>query len=174
MTTTAPTAPIPASAPAPTTNGRVVALAHYASRALLERALTRHGATFQQNVTLQFLATAGESMGHDELVGSVTGSLKVDESVARGVIEDLTASKLLEKDPADASRIRLTDAGRKLHDTTSAEAAQIAARLYTGIPAEDLAIAGQVLTRVTERANAELGGSLRLDPGRDCAQMGPA
>ncbi|MEV6757525.1 MarR family transcriptional regulator [Streptomyces sp. NPDC051214] len=153
MTTTAP---IPAPAPAPTTNGRVVALAHYASRALLERALTRHGATFQQNVTLQVLVTAGKSMGHDDLVDGVTDSLKVDASVVRDVIEELTATKLLEQDPADASRIRLTDAGRKLHATTSAEAAQIAARLYAGIPAEDLATAGRVLTLVTERANTEL------------------
>ncbi|MEV0523198.1 MarR family winged helix-turn-helix transcriptional regulator [Streptomyces sp. NPDC050439] len=155
-TTTATTAPIPASAPAPTANGRVVALAHYASRALLERVLTRNGTTFPQNVTLQVLATAGEPMSQDELVGNVTGSLKVDDSVVHGVIEELTSTELLEKDPADASRIRLTGAGRELHATTSAEAAQIAARLYTGIPAEDLAVAGRVLTLVTERANAEL------------------
>ncbi|MGW7069128.1 MarR family winged helix-turn-helix transcriptional regulator [Streptomyces sp. NPDC054855] len=160
MTTTAPTtSPIPAATAAPTANGRVVALAHYASRALLEGVLTRHGATFQQNVTLRSLVTGGGSMGHEELVGDVTGSLKVDESVVRGVIEELTAKKLLEADPADASPVRLTDAGRELHDNTGAEAAEITARLYAGIPAEDLAIAGRVLTLVTERANAELAGA---------------
>ncbi|MDH6139544.1 hypothetical protein P3T35_001544 [Kitasatospora sp. GP30] len=42
MTTTAPT----------TVNGRVIALAHNAARALLEGVLTRHGATFHQSVTL--------------------------------------------------------------------------------------------------------------------------
>ncbi|MGW0904141.1 MarR family winged helix-turn-helix transcriptional regulator [Streptomyces sp. NPDC002853] len=158
MTTTAP---IPASTPAPTTNGRVVALAHYASRALLEGVLTRHGATFEQSVTLRALVSGGGSMGTDALVGDVIGSLKVDASVVCGVIDDLTATRLLEKDPADASRIRLTDAGRELHDNTGAEAAEITARLYAGIPAEDLATAGSVLTLVTERANAELAVTSR-------------
>lgn len=160
MTTTAPTAtPTTAPAPAPTTNGRVIALAHYASRALLEGVLTRHGATFHQSVTLRALVLGGESMGHDELVGDVTGSLKVDESVVRGVIEDLTAAKLLEQDPADAARILLTDAGRELYGRTGAEAAEITARLYADIPSEDLAIAGRVLALITERANAELAGA---------------
>ncbi|MGW6027492.1 MarR family winged helix-turn-helix transcriptional regulator [Streptomyces sp. NPDC055099] len=159
MTTTAPipaSTPAPTPAPAPTTNGRVVALAHYASRALLEGVLARHGATFEQSVTLRALVSAGESMDREELVGAVTGLLKVDGSVVCGVIEDLTAMKLLQKDPTDVSRVRLTAAGRELHDNTGTEAAEITARLYAGIPAEDLATAGRVLTLVTERANAEL------------------
>lgn len=42
---------------------------------------------------------------------------------------------------------------------TSAESAGISARLCAGIPAEDLATAGRILTLVTERANAELAGA---------------
>ncbi len=100
-------------------------------------------------------------IGRGELVGDVTGSLKIDESVVRDVIEELTATKLLEEDPAEASRfrVRLTDAGRELCESTAAETAEISARLYAGIPVEDLAIAGRVLTLVTERANAELAGA---------------
>ncbi|KAK1180813.1 MarR family transcriptional regulator [Streptomyces sp. NBS 14/10] len=141
---------------APTVNGRAIALAHYAGRALVEGVLARHGATFHQSVTLVAVVLAGESIGRDELVGDVTGSLKTDESVVRGVIEELTAAKLLEADPAEVSRVRLTDAGRELYESTSAETAEISARLYAGIPAEDLAVAGRVLALVTERANAEL------------------
>ncbi|GAA3148648.1 winged helix DNA-binding protein [Streptomyces echinatus] len=141
---------------APHVNGRVVALAHYASRALLEDALTRHGATFNQSVTLRVVAVAGGAVGRDALVADVIGSLKTDESVVHGVIAELTAAKLLEEDPAEASGIRLTDAGRALYESTATESAEIAARLYADIPAEDLAIAGRVLTLVTERANAEL------------------
>ncbi|WP_073949739.1 MarR family transcriptional regulator [Streptomyces kebangsaanensis] len=144
---------------APTVNGRVIALAHYAGRALLEGVLARHGATFHQSVTLRAVVVAGESIGWDELVGDVTGSLKTDESVVRGVVEELTATKLLEEDPVDASRMRLTDAGRELHESTTAETAEISARLYAGIPAEDLAVAGRVLALITERANAELAGA---------------
>ncbi|MFI2373321.1 MarR family transcriptional regulator [Streptomyces sp. NPDC018833] len=137
-------------------NGRVIALAHHAGRALLEGVLARHGATFHQSVTLRAVVVAGESITCDELVGDVTGSLKTEESVVRGAIEELTAAKLLEEDPSEASRTRLTDAGRELYESTAAETAEISARLYAGIPAEDLAIAGRVLALVTDRANAEL------------------
>ncbi|MFF0428834.1 MarR family transcriptional regulator [Streptomyces sp. NPDC004520] len=144
---------------APTTNGRVIALAHYAARALLEGVLARHSATFEQSVTLRAVVAAGGSVDRDRLVADVIGSLKTDESAVRGVIDGLTAAKLLEQDPAQASRLRLTGAGRELYDSTTAETAEISARLYAGIPAEDLAVAGRVLTLVTERANAELAGA---------------
>ncbi|MFD3530062.1 MarR family winged helix-turn-helix transcriptional regulator [Streptomyces sp. NPDC058664] len=160
MTTTASTtATTTASTAAPTTNGRVIALAHYAARALLEGVLTRHGATFEQSVTLQAVVRAGGSAGRDELVADVTGSLKNDPSAVHGVIEGLTAAGLLEADPAETSRLRLTDAGRELHESAGAESALTSARLYAGIPAEDLAVAGRVLTLITERANAELAGA---------------
>lgn len=154
MTTTATTATT-----APSANGRVVALAFFAARAVLEGALTRHGITYQQSVTLRALVAAGGSIGRDELVADVNASLKTDDSVVLGVIDELTAKKLLEEDPTETSRLRFTDAGRKVDATTSAESAEIAARLYADIPAEDLATAGRVLTLVTERANAELTGA---------------
>ncbi|MEU7072106.1 MarR family transcriptional regulator [Streptomyces narbonensis] len=157
-TPTTPTATTPA-APAPSANGRVVALAFFAARAVLEGVLTRHGVTYHQSVTLRAVVAAGGSMGRDELVVEVNGSLKTDESVVRGVIEELTAAKVLEEDPSDTSRLRLTDAGRELDTVTSAESAEISARLYADIPAEDLATAGRVLALVTERANAELAGA---------------
>ncbi|MEE1816385.1 MarR family transcriptional regulator [Streptomyces sp. SP18ES09] len=141
---------------APTTNGRVIALAHYSARALLEGVLTRHGATFEQSVVLRAAVTAGDSVGRDALVSDVIGSLKADESAVRGVIDGLTATGLLERLPADASRLRVTETGRDLYDTTTAETAEFSSRLYADIPAEDLAVAGRVLTLLTERANAEL------------------
>ncbi|MET7757212.1 MarR family transcriptional regulator [Streptomyces sp. NPDC005389] len=145
MTTTAPRA-----------NGRVLALAHHAARARLEGVLTRHGITFHQSVTLRAVVTAGESVGRDELVGDVVGSLKTDASVVSGVIEELTAAELLEADPAEPARIRLTDAGRESYEVTAAESAEVSARLYAGITDEELEVTGRVLTLITERANAEL------------------
>ncbi|MGW5970303.1 MarR family transcriptional regulator [Streptomyces sp. NPDC055186] len=144
---------------APPLDGRVIALAHYAGRALLEGVLARHDATFHQSVTLRAVMVADESIGWDALVRDVSGSLKTDESVVRGAVEELTASKLLEEDPAEASRVRLTDAGRELYERTAAETAEISARLYAGVPAEDLAVAGRVLALITERANIELAGA---------------
>ncbi|KUN79493.1 hypothetical protein AQJ66_28625 [Streptomyces bungoensis] len=144
---------------APGLNGRVIALAHYAARALLEGVLTRRGTTFHQNVTLRAVVAAGGALGRDELVADVTGSLKVDESAVRGTLGELTAARLLEQDPAQPSRVRLTDAGRELYEGAAAETAGISARLYAGIPAEDLAVAGRVLELITQRANAELAAA---------------
>ncbi|MFI9562665.1 MarR family transcriptional regulator [Streptomyces rishiriensis] len=143
---------------APKVDGRVIALAHYAGRTLLEGVLTRHGLTFHQSVVLRAAVLAGESTGRDELVADVTGSLKADASLVRDVVEELAAARLLEEDPAQASRIRPTDAGRRLYRSTTAETAEISARLYAGVPAGELAVAGRVLALVTERANAELAG----------------
>jgi hypothetical protein len=70
-------------------------------------------------------------------------------------LRETTAAALLEADPQRPEALRLTDAGRELHERTSAEIAPVSARLYAGIPAEDLAVAGRVLALITERADAE-------------------
>ncbi|MDI9829744.1 MarR family transcriptional regulator [Streptomyces sp. KAU_LT] len=138
----------------PRLDPRVIALAHYASRALLERVLARHGATFQQSVTLRVAALADGPVERDELVGQVTGSLKCAPEEARSVVEELAGAGLLA--PDGPSAVRITDAGRELFTTTSAETAPVSARIYADLPEEDLAVAGRVLTLITERANREL------------------
>ncbi|MGW2516865.1 MarR family winged helix-turn-helix transcriptional regulator [Streptomyces sp. NPDC001617] len=142
MTTTAPLA-----------NARVLGLAHYAARAVLESVLARHGATFPQNITLRLVAVAEAPVEREELVAQVVGSLKVDAADAQEVVEELVAKGLL---AAEESRLRITDAGREFYAEVSAESAEFSARVWGGIPEEDLAAAGRVLTLVTERANAEL------------------
>lgn len=149
---------------APTVNGRTIALAHYAARALLEGVLARHGATFHQSVTLRAVVLAGGAIGREQLVADVDGSLKAGEAVVRGVVEELMSAALLEEDPDRPSRLRLADAGRELYESTTAETAGISARLYAGIPAEDLAVGGRVLALVTERANTELARSRQDSP----------
>lgn len=142
------------TAATPLLNPRVIALAHYASRALLENVLTRHGATFQQSVTLRLVAVADEPVEREQLVDGVVSALKIDAAEAHSVVDELITAGLLT--PQESSRVRITDAGRELYDRTSAATAPITARIYAGIPAEDLAAAGRVLTLITERANAEL------------------
>jgi DNA-binding MarR family transcriptional regulator len=138
----------------PLLDPRVIALAHYAGRALLENVLARHGATFQQSVTLRVAAIAEGPVERDGIVGAVVGALKIDAAEARSVIDGLIAAGLLA--PEGPSLVRITDAGRELHDRTSAETAPISARVYAGIPTEDLAVAGRVLSLITERADGEL------------------
>lgn len=138
----------------PLLDPRVIALAHYAGRALLENVLARHGATFQQSVTLRLAAVAEGPVERDAVVGGVAGALKIDAAEAHSVVDGLITADLLA--PEGPSLVRITAAGRELYDRTSAETAPVTARIYAGIPAEDLAVAGRVLHLITERADGEL------------------
>ncbi|MFC9502882.1 MarR family transcriptional regulator [Streptomyces sp. NPDC057002] len=107
-----------------------------------------------QSVTLRLAAVADGPVRREQLVDGVTGALKIDATEVHGVIDELTAARLLT--PDEASGMRITDAGRELYDRTSGETAPITGRIYDGIPAEDLAVAGRVLSLITERADSEL------------------
>ncbi|MYS93620.1 MULTISPECIES: MarR family winged helix-turn-helix transcriptional regulator [Streptomyces] len=138
----------------PPLDPRVIALAHYAGRAVLENVLARHGVTFQQSVTLRLAAVADGPVGREQLVDGVVGALKNDPAEAHSAIDELIAARLLA--PAEGPDVRITDAGRELYARTAGETAPFSARIYAGIPEEDLAVAGRVLSLITERANAEL------------------
>ncbi|MFJ8314183.1 MULTISPECIES: MarR family transcriptional regulator [unclassified Streptomyces] len=142
MTTTAPAA-----------NARALGLAHYAARSVLEHVLAQHGITFQQQVALRAALTADAPQTPDDLVTQVQVSLKADPTDIRATLDELLAKQLL---ITDGAHLRPTDTGRELIAAVGAETAPVTARIWGGIPAEDLAAASRVLTLVTERANAEL------------------
>ncbi|MFI1100573.1 MarR family transcriptional regulator [Streptomyces melanogenes] len=142
-----------ASTAAPVADPRVLALAHYAARGVLERVLARHGITFQQQIALRAAVTADTPPTPDDLVVQVQGSLKADPADIRTTLDELLAKHLL---VADGAHLRPTDAGRELISIAAAEAAPFTARIWSGMDPEDLAATGRVLTLVTERANAEL------------------
>ncbi|GHK01665.1 hypothetical protein SY2F82_34620 [Streptomyces sp. Y2F8-2] len=142
MTTTAPVA-----------DARALGLAHYAARGVLEHVLARHGITFQQQIILRAAITADAPQTPGDLVTQVRGSLKADAADIRATLDELLTKQLLVEDGA---HVHPTDAGRELTAAVGAETAPISARIWGGIPAEDLAAAGRVLALVTERANAEL------------------
>ncbi|WP_371798603.1 MarR family transcriptional regulator [Streptomyces sp. NBC_01707] len=146
MTTTASTT-------APIADARALGLAHYAARGVLEHVLARHGATFQQQIALRAAVTADAPRTPNDLVTEVRGSLKADPSDIRATLDELLAKQLL---VADGAHLRPTDAGRELIAAVGAEAAPITARIWGGIPDEDLTAAGRVLALVAARANAEL------------------
>ncbi|MGY1495927.1 MarR family transcriptional regulator [Streptomyces sp. QTS52] len=139
---------------APALDPRVIALAHYAGRAVLENVLARHGATFQQSVTLRLVAVTDGPVDREWLVGEVVDALKTDEAAVHAIVAELVESRLLTAE--STASLTITDAGRELYRTTSTETAPISARIYAGIPADDLATAGRVLSVINERANAEL------------------
>ncbi|MFD5448144.1 MarR family transcriptional regulator [Streptomyces sp. NPDC127100] len=134
-------------------DARSLALAHYAARGVLEHVLARHGITFQQQITLRAALTADAPRTPDDLVAGVRDSLKADPAAIRATLDELLAKQLL---VADGTHLLPTDAGRELTAAVGAETAPVSARIWGGIPAEDLAAAGRVLALVKERADAEL------------------
>ncbi|MFJ4690451.1 MarR family transcriptional regulator [Streptomyces sp. NPDC088766] len=141
------------TATAPPFDSRVIGLAHYAARAVLERVLSRHDATFPQQITLRSVVVADQPLAREALVALVAASLKADRAEVHAVVDQLLAKGLVS---ADGGTVRATDAGRALYETVSAESGAVSARIHAGIPAEDRAVAGRVLALITERADAEL------------------
>ncbi|MFJ1702982.1 hypothetical protein [Kitasatospora sp. NPDC088346] len=88
----------------------------------------------------------------------MTATLKIDAAAALAVLAELTTAGLLAEPSGEGGRLGLTDAGRARHEAIRAAVGELTARLYGGLPAEDLAAAARVLTAVTARADAELAG----------------
>jgi DNA-binding MarR family transcriptional regulator len=147
--------------PAPTTlNPQIIGQAENALRAILNRALARTGGgTYQQWVALNLVAVSGGAIDRDQLTGRLAGALKIDDAAARAVIAELTAEGLLEDLPDRGSRIGLTDPGQARYRQVRSDLGQTTARVFGGLPADDLGTAGRVLSVITDRANAELAAT---------------
>ncbi|CAM5732444.1 MarR family transcriptional regulator [Streptomyces fumanus] len=115
--------------------------------------LDRHGLAFLHSVTLRPVAVAGAPVAREALVADVCHSLKTDAAEVEGGVGELIAKGLVTEDGSGA--VRMTGPGRELYDRITAETGEVSARLYAGVPAADLAVAGRVLALVTERADAE-------------------
>ncbi|MEU5781661.1 MarR family winged helix-turn-helix transcriptional regulator [Micromonospora lupini] len=138
----------------PTLNGQAIGQAHYATRALLERAVAPLGVSFGQVLALNVLTAGPVEPAH--LVRRITSTLKVDEPAVHEVIASLVDADLAHLDEAS---VRLTDAGRATQARIADAVAGIATRLYGDIPADEASAAARVLTLITQRANAELAAT---------------
>jgi hypothetical protein len=85
----------------------------------------------------------------------VTDALKATDAEAGSLIGGLAAAKLLDA-PAGAKVVTVTDQGNQLYTRIRAAVNDIVARMWGDLPAEDLQITGRTLSRILERANAEL------------------
>ena len=138
-------------------NSQIIGRAHYAARALLDRELSRTGTTFHQSMALNAAAAEGGTAETDRIVELLTSTLKIDGTTARDTVAELLATELfepLEPLPGQRPRVALTETGRAEQSRLAAVAAEFGPRVYGGIPAEDLAVAGRVLTEVIARANS--------------------
>jgi DNA-binding MarR family transcriptional regulator len=138
----------------PTVNGQVVALAHYAAKAVLEQALAPAGLSYLQSLALNFTAAQGGSTTRASIAERLQDGLKIDEAAALAPVTELLEAGLLEA--VDGTVVRLTEPGRARQDETSRYGAAIGARVYAGFTPDELATAGRVLAIATARANAEL------------------
>jgi hypothetical protein len=137
-----------------TLNGQIIGQAERATRTLLERRLRGTGLAFEEWVALNRVhAGAGDRRA---LLAGLVGGLKIGDDAARAAIDGVIGAGLA---AADGDRLRLTAVGQERFDAVTREIAAITTRLYGDVPADDLAVAGRVLTLVTERANAELAGT---------------
>jgi hypothetical protein len=126
-------------------NGQIIGQAERTTRAVLDRLLARTGTGFDQWVALSLAATTG--------VTGVTGladALRIDPVAAEEIIGGLRDAGLLTSSGA------LTPAGQERHDQIRAGITGITERLYGDLPADELAVAGRILTTITDRARAEL------------------
>jgi len=141
----------------PTLTGIDIGQASRATRAVLERLLAETGTEFNGWVTLNILSDQGSTLAENDLVGRVVQGLRVDDTVVRDVLVVLLDQGLVGRTTlASGPRISLTSAGTDRVARIKRGIAQITERLYSGLPADELAIAHRMLAAVTARANAEL------------------
>jgi hypothetical protein len=143
----------------PTFAPRVIGETEKALNAILRRQLAGTGLTEPQWITLTMTVAGGGTADRDQLVARLAGVLKVSDEQAHALIAELAAAQLLQAPGDEGSPIEVTDAGRRLHGRIRTAVTEITGRMWSDLPAEDLAVASRVLSTVLERANAELAGA---------------
>jgi DNA-binding MarR family transcriptional regulator len=143
----------------PTFSPAVLGQTEKALNAILDRQLAGTDLTERHWITLTLTVVSGGTVDRDQLIGQVAGGLKVDESEAQSLIDDLAAARLVQAPDGEGGLVKLTDSGQLLHSQIRGAVTQITERMWGDLPAEDLATAGRVLSTILERANAELAAA---------------
>jgi hypothetical protein len=138
----------------PTLSPRVIGQAEKTLNAILFRLLADARLTEHQWIILTLAAT-GETADYAPFVRQVAHQVKIGEADARARIDELTQARLLQV-PGDGGPVTATEAGQRLHSRIRLSTTEITERLWSDLPAQDLATAGRVLSIITGRANAEL------------------
>jgi hypothetical protein len=142
--------------PNPVFDAQLLGQTEKACNAILDRLLTGSGLTEPRWIALRLTVMSGDAIDRHELVNRVAGALKVGEGKSEVLVQELAASGLLHAE-GDGT-VELSDAGRELHEGIRGATSKATERLWGDLPADDLAVAGRVLSTVLHRANAELAG----------------
>jgi DNA-binding MarR family transcriptional regulator len=140
----------------PSLSTQVIGQAESALGAILAPLLAGSGITFQQWLVLTLTAASGSEIDRGQLIARITDARKVDGAAVEAALSELTSAGLVQPGPGGQSRVSLTEAGQARFGQIRSALADITARLFGDLPAEDLATAGRVLSIITARANAEL------------------
>jgi DNA-binding MarR family transcriptional regulator len=133
--------------------GQLLGQAQIVSRALFDRILTGSGSTFEQWVTLKFLADRHGEAPAAELVETVRAGLRIPAATAAATLAALVDAGLVIRDGESAG---LTETGRLRHEQISGANAAQSARVFDGLTPDDLAAAARVLTHLAARGRTEL------------------
>jgi DNA-binding MarR family transcriptional regulator len=155
----------------PPLNTQVIGQTESALGALLEPLLADAGITFQQWLVLTVTAASGGRADRGQLVARIAGARKIDGAEVESAIAELTAAELTAAGLTAAGLtaagltaaglatatgpLALTDSGQDMYQRIRGAIEELNAELFA-FPPQDLATAGQVLSIVTERANAVL------------------
>ena len=108
-------------------------------------------------VALVVLSGAADDQRAGDATAIVAGALKLEPEQAAGIVSSLGLRGLLETSADGAARI--TTAGRELLGEVRSRTEQVTQRLWGDLPADELAVAANVLTAVLERAERELAAA---------------
>lgn len=140
----------------PILDPRVLGRAETAHRGLLDAVIGEAGVTHQEFIALNISTLSPTELDRDRLIARLAIATKVDRVTAGRVVGELLAADLLAVGSAGGAPVRPTAAGRELQHRIQAAFDDAIARLYVGIPAEDLVATSRTLIEITARIDAEL------------------
>jgi DNA-binding MarR family transcriptional regulator len=138
----------------PMLNPQVIGQAESALGALLTPVLQEAGRTFEQWLVLTVATASGGVQDHAQLVARIATARKIAPADVAAAIAELAALGAVAD---EAGQVELTATGRDMHRAVRTRIDEVTAGVFD-FSAEELAIAGRVLTAVTERVNAFLAG----------------
>jgi DNA-binding MarR family transcriptional regulator len=124
--------------------------------AILGRLLAGSGMTEPQWVALNVVLAAGEPLVPADAVQRVAAALKVDLDTARGCLDALEARGFLATSSDAAGDTEVNANGRAFHAAVRARVEELTGRLWGDVPADELAVAADVLNTVLRRSSNEL------------------
>jgi DNA-binding MarR family transcriptional regulator len=143
-------------------NGQDIAVAARASRQVLDVLLAEQGTSFAPFATMNTVVALGRSLDCDALVRHLGAAFDVDATTVRSLLHGLEALGLVQQTAESGPELhyQLTREGQAEQQRLSKLAAGVAAELYRGFNAEELATTRRVLVALTERAAAQVRSAL--------------